>query len=105
MIIEQTQRLKKALMQMLLTKGIRHIKFKNTTIGEIPEEWEVSTIGKECTVGTGGTPSRTKSGYFTGNIPWIKTVEIDFNIITSAEEHITHQGVILRKDVSRKSYH
>ncbi len=35
-IIEQTQRLKKGLMQKLLTKGIGHTKFKKTRIGEIP---------------------------------------------------------------------
>ena len=39
-IIEQTQRLKKGLMQRLLTKGIGHTKFKKTELGEIPEEWQ-----------------------------------------------------------------
>ena len=38
-IIEQTQRLKKGLMQRLLTKGIGHTKFKKTSLGDIPEEW------------------------------------------------------------------
>ena len=40
-IIEQTQRLKKGLMQRLLTKGIGHTKFKKTELGEIPEEWKL----------------------------------------------------------------
>ena len=40
-IIEQTQRLKKGLMQKLLTKGIGHTKFKKTDLGEIPEEWPI----------------------------------------------------------------
>ncbi|RLG47398.1 MAG: hypothetical protein DRN92_03275 [Thermoproteota archaeon] len=40
-IIEKTKRLKKGLMQELLTKGIGHKEFKDTEIGRIPKEWEV----------------------------------------------------------------
>ncbi|STO36811.1 EcoKI restriction-modification system protein HsdS [[Flavobacterium] thermophilum] len=43
-IIEQTEKVKKGLMQQLLTKGISHTRFKKTEIGEIPEEWEVCKI-------------------------------------------------------------
>ena len=39
--IEKTQRLKKGLMQELLTKGIGRKDFKDTEIGRIPKEWEV----------------------------------------------------------------
>jgi type I restriction enzyme, S subunit len=45
-VIEQTQRLKEGLVQTLLTKGIGHSKFKNTTIGEIPEKWDVVKLGE-----------------------------------------------------------
>lgn len=44
--IEKTGRLKKGLMQKLLTKGIGHKKFKNTEIGRIPKEWEVKELDK-----------------------------------------------------------
>lgn len=39
--ITKTERLKKGLMEKLLTKGIGHTKFKKTEIGKIPKEWEV----------------------------------------------------------------
>lgn len=42
--ITRTEQLKKGLMQELLTKGIGHREFKETEIGEIPEEWEVLKI-------------------------------------------------------------
>ena len=32
-------------MQRLLTKGIGHTKFKQTELGEIPEEWNMVTFG------------------------------------------------------------
>ena len=44
--IEKTQRLKKGLMQELLTKGIGHKEFKDTEIGRIPKEWEVVKLGE-----------------------------------------------------------
>ena len=49
-IIEQTEKVKKGLMQQLLTKGIGHTKFKKTEIGEIPEKWEVKKIGEIASV-------------------------------------------------------
>ncbi|MED0686409.1 restriction endonuclease subunit S, partial [Anoxybacillus ayderensis] len=46
-IIKQTEKVKKGLMQQLLTKGIGHTKFKKTEIGEIPEGWEVARLGEK----------------------------------------------------------
>jgi len=49
-IIEQTQRLKKGLMQKLLTKGIGHTKFKKVTFrfpfisSQIPESWQLLSL-------------------------------------------------------------
>ena len=39
--ITKTERLKRGLMQELLTKGIGHKEFKDTEIGRIPKDWEV----------------------------------------------------------------
>ena len=52
-IIEKTERLKKGLMQKLLTKGIGHTKFKKTKwlFGkeiEIPQEWNVTRLIEQC---------------------------------------------------------
>ncbi len=42
--IKLTERIKKGLMQTLLTRGIGHTKFKMTEIGEIPEEWDIKQL-------------------------------------------------------------
>jgi len=55
-IIEQSKQLKKGLMQELLTRGIGHKKFKQTEIGEIPEEWEIVTIGDIAKIRRGASP-------------------------------------------------
>ncbi len=45
-LIAQLQIVKKAMMEQLLTKGMpgRHTRFKQTEVGEIPEEWEVCRL-------------------------------------------------------------
>jgi type I restriction enzyme S subunit len=40
-VIAKTERLKKGLMQQLLTCGIGHTEYKNTPIGKIPKTWQV----------------------------------------------------------------
>lgn len=45
-IIENAKALKKGLTQELLSIGIGHEKFQQTEIGEIPEDWKVTEIGK-----------------------------------------------------------
>lgn len=67
-IIQKFEELKNGLMNELLTKGAGHKKFKKTKLGEIPEEWEVVSIGQicECIV-----PGRNKPKIFDGDIPWI----------------------------------
>jgi len=44
--IAKAERIKKGLMQELLTKGIGHKEFKDTEIGRIPKEWEVVELEK-----------------------------------------------------------
>ena len=46
-IIDQLQVVKKAMMAELLTRGLpgRHTRFKQTEIGEVPEDWDVKPCG------------------------------------------------------------
>ena len=47
-VIDQVQVVKRGLMQELLTRGLpgRHTRFKQTEIGEIPEDWRVVRVGQ-----------------------------------------------------------
>jgi type I restriction enzyme S subunit len=45
-IIAKTERLKRGLMQELLTKGIGHKEFKDTEIGRIPKDWRIVELGE-----------------------------------------------------------
>lgn len=52
-VIEQTRRVKKGLLQELLTRGIGHSSFKKTAIGEIPEAWDVRLVADLVTLRNG----------------------------------------------------
>ena len=93
-IIQTTTELKKALMQKLFTEGLRGEPQKQTEIGPVPESWEVKKVGEIATLKSGGTPSRKKPEYWDkGNIPWVKTGEVDYCTILDTEEEITSAGL------------
>jgi len=75
--ISKTERLKKGLMQELLTKGIGHKEFKDTEIGRIPREWEVKKVVDLFNVETGTTPSTKNKEYWeSGNIVWLTPADM-----------------------------
>lgn len=55
-LIQAVIRLKKGLLEELLTKGIGHKKFKKTEIGEIPEGWEIQKLNEACEINMGQSP-------------------------------------------------
>lgn len=44
-VIEQTARVRQGILNRLLTKGFGHVRFKQTEIGMIPEDWAVQPLG------------------------------------------------------------
>jgi len=92
-VIWKTERLKKGLMQTLLTKGIGHTEYKDTPIGKTPIEWKLEKIRDVCEVVTGGTPSTKHPEYFGGNIKWLKSGDIKQLYIYDTTEKITQLGI------------
>ncbi|MEM0172448.1 restriction endonuclease subunit S [Thermofilum sp.] len=63
-VIAKTERLKKGLMQELLTKGIGHKEFKDTEIGRIPKDWKVTKLGDITLLKNGERPELSEDGPF-----------------------------------------
>jgi len=68
--IDKTRRLKKGLMQELLTKGIGHKEFKDTEIGRIPKEWEVVRLSKVFKLASGKARPPEFSDIANENMPY-----------------------------------
>ncbi|MGG3921392.1 restriction endonuclease subunit S [Geobacillus thermodenitrificans] len=82
-IIEQTEKVKKGLMQQLLTKGIGHTKFKKTEIGEIPEEWDIKRLEELSDRIFVGIATSTTEHYCETGIPIIRNQNIKENFLDS----------------------
>ena len=55
--------------------------------------WADITLGEIAKWGSGGTPSRKKSEYYGGNVPWVKTGDLGPRVVTEASEYITEDAV------------
>ncbi|WP_326520452.1 restriction endonuclease subunit S [Candidatus Methanosphaera massiliense] len=77
-------------------KLLNNVKFIDSKIGKIPENWKIMTINEFVkSIMNGGTPKRKESRYWNnGKIPWLKTGEINNNLILDSEEFITEEGLI-----------
>nr|AIF21159.1 restriction modification system DNA specificity domain-containing protein (hsdS) [uncultured marine thaumarchaeote KM3_98_C03] len=83
-IIQQTKRLKKGLIQKLLTKGIEHTKFKKVKWYyekeiEIPTEWRITTLKESSCITDGShfSPPKTDNGFPLATVENLKDSEID----------------------------
>lgn len=107
-IIAKTERLKKGLMQELLTGRVRvkvengqvrfyrenNLRFVEELGVEIPEDWEVvklKDVIKEFI--SGGTPSTKNPEYWDGDTPWITSAYISGYYISSGEKYISRKGL------------
>ncbi|MCA6437054.1 MAG: restriction endonuclease subunit S [Bacteroidetes bacterium] len=60
---------------------------------KLPKDWELKTLGDVCHTTSGGTPSRGNKNYYHGNIPWVKSGELDRGLILDTEEKITEEAI------------
>ena len=61
----------------------------------LPEGWRMGTIGEFCKeMKSGGTPSRSHNEYWDKkDYPWLKTGEVQNNVIINVEEYISEEGM------------
>jgi type I restriction enzyme S subunit len=61
---------------------------------EIPAHWDVKQLSEVAELETGSTPKRGKDSYWdSGDIPWIKSGELNDQTLSSSEEKITEQAL------------
>jgi len=96
-IINIYEKAKKFALKHLLTKGIGHTRFKQTEIGELPEEWEVVRADEDFEITIGKTPSRNQSRYWdknneTDNL-WATIEDLKEQFVTTTKERVSDEGV------------
>ena len=56
---------------------------------DLPESWAWARVGNIGSWSAGATPSRTNSEYYGGNIPWLKTGDLNDGYVSEVPESIT----------------
>ena len=68
--------------------------YKKTSVGMIPEDWEVKRIGDLGDVVTGSTPKTTISEYYNGDELFVSPVDIQENTyVNQTEKTLTELGI------------
>ena len=88
-----SQALKRAAMQTLFTHGLLGEAQKETEIGPVPESWETKTVLEISEIWSGGTPSKSITEYWGGDIPWVSGKDLKTSRLDDAIDHVTVKGV------------
>lgn len=104
-LIDKLKAVKQGLLHDLLTRGVdangqlrppqseAPQLYKESPLGWIPMEWSCRTLAYIANTYAGGTPSRDMPGFFGGDVPWIKSTEVNRESIFSTDEQITQLGL------------
>lgn len=57
------------------------------------EQFGADEIWKHCQTTSGGTPSRERPDFYSGDVPWIKSGELEDGVIVQTEEHISQAAI------------
>lgn len=62
-----------------------------STVGEIPSDWDLLPVSEVCEVRSGSTPLRAEGDlYFSpSGTPWVKTLDLNEGVISSTQESVT----------------
>ena len=60
---------------------------------EVPQKWSWTTLGKIGKWQSGSTPRRLNKDYYNGDIPWLKTGDLNDGYITHIPEYITEKAL------------
>ena len=93
-VLQSATELKQALLTSLFTVGARSEALRDTELGLRPDSWKVQPLAAIAKLASGGTPSRSKPEYWEGgSIPWVKTGEVNNDVIAETSECITQAGL------------
>lgn len=93
-IISRTNDALKGLIQGLFSNGVRKTAFTDSILGRIPDTWQVRTLSSLCqTIKKGGTPVKSRSQFWQGDIPWVAPTDIMGRKLGDDMEFVTKEAI------------
>ena len=97
-VMAQLRTVKLALMQELFTRGIpgRHERFKQTSIGELPEEWNLVSLSELAEIRRGASPRpiRDKKWFSDDGPGWVRIADVTRSdrLLRSTDQALSRLG-------------
>lgn len=94
-VVSATEQLRDAMLHELLTRGIpgRHTEWQNVPgLGTIPVSWDVAKLGDVGRWLSGGTPSKARPDYWSGELPWVSPKDMKSRLISDTVDHVSMEG-------------
>lgn len=93
-LIETTEELKRAALHELFKRGLRGEAQKDSEIGPIPKSWEAQILLDVCDFQSGGTPRKSVTAYWQGDIPWVSGKDLKKPVLKDVADHITEEAAV-----------
>lgn len=93
--VRKTQGYRRTLEKQKAIRPVR-LPYGRITVGQeypLPRRWAISTLAELCELQTGATPDRTRAEYFGGDIPWLRSGDINKGDIFECDGRISSQGL------------
>lgn len=89
-VITAAQRLKTAAASKVFAVGLRGEALKDSSIGTIPQSWDVVPLGSLGRVGNGSTPKKDVREYWEGGtFPWLTSAKVYDRDIDTSDQYVT----------------
>jgi type I restriction enzyme S subunit len=77
----------------LMTNGTSREPSRITSLGRLPQSWEVARLAEIADLCSGGTPSSQRHDWWAGVIPWVSTKDLKQPRLSDVPDHITEDAV------------
>ena len=97
-LIELLKEKRQAVISHAVTKGLDpDVAMKDSGVewlGEVPEHWKIGKIKWYLSTTSGGTPpSENQEDFYGGDIPWLRTLDLNNDRVTTWEISVTHKAI------------
>jgi len=62
-------------------------------LGQVPAHWEVRPLKHLVSLRSGGTPSKGREDYWTGNIPWASAKDLKADRLSDTQDHLSKTAI------------
>jgi type I restriction enzyme S subunit len=90
--LEGLRHLKAATMAKLFREGLRGEPQLETQIGLVPHTWAPRRLAELAHLLSGGTPSKVRTDWWSGAIPWLSPKDMKRTWIGDTDDHVTEEA-------------